>query len=227
MNALSRGALLSALCCLCFLLLSAGWRSVLSSTPVRGLPLLCPEAPLLPGNASSPPAFAYATYIATEEFLPGVEALVASIFASGTPYPVLVLVTPPMYASVSVHFSSWTRHCGYDANRLLVQRIEKIEGKNGRLRHKRYAENWTRMRMFELPYRKVIFFDADVMVLRNIDHLFLVPGPIAGTTLAENRNDDFNAGVMVVTPCKAMFDDMLSQLKALEVELDLTQVRHL
>ena len=57
-------------------------------------------------------------------------------------------------------------------------------------------------------YSRIIYLDADAIVVSNIDHMF-----DCGTFCASYRHSDlFNAGVIVVEPSKAIFRDMMRQI---------------
>jgi len=71
-------------------------------------------------------------------------------------------------------------------------------------------------------YDRVIYLDADTMLIRNIDHLFdaaLPRGPVLGQgdkqftgllAMHDQFADIFNSGVMVLHPAKESIDAMLS-----------------
>lgn len=57
-------------------------------------------------------------------------------------------------------------------------------------------------------YERVIYLDADVLVLKNIDHLF-----DCGTFCATFRHSDlFNAGIIVVQPNRTLLNDMMKKI---------------
>ena len=60
-------------------------------------------------------------------------------------------------------------------------------------------------------YERIVYLDSDVLVLSNIDHMF-----DCGTICAAFRHSDlFNAGILVLEPSKATFDDMLTKISSL------------
>ncbi len=57
-------------------------------------------------------------------------------------------------------------------------------------------------------YERIIYLDADVMALANIDHMF-----DCGTFCAAYRHSDlFNAGILVVEPSARVYKDMLEKI---------------
>lgn len=84
---------------------------------------------------------------------------------------------------------------------------------------------WTKLRLFELEsYDTILYVDADCLVLQDVSHLLHVD-TTASRQMSERKRlgllaaapdifppDKFNAGVMVIRPSKAVFDDMMSRL---------------
>jgi inositol phosphorylceramide glucuronosyltransferase 1 len=71
---------------------------------------------------------------------------------------------------------------------------------------------YTKLQIFNLvEYKKVVFLDADTIVLKNSDVLFQCPGFCA----VLRHSERLNSGVMVVTPSKALFQDMTSKITQL------------
>ncbi|MCL1123836.1 glycosyltransferase family 8 protein [Shewanella surugensis] len=63
-------------------------------------------------------------------------------------------------------------------------------------------------------YDKLIFLDADTLVLKNIDHLFCYPGFLAAPNVY-NELDGFhrmNSGVFVAEPSQLIYKEMLDKL---------------
>jgi alpha-N-acetylglucosamine transferase len=78
-------------------------------------------------------------------------------------------------------------------------------------------DNFAKLRLWELEeYDRVVFIDADAVVIRNIDRLFSYPefsaAPNVYETLADFRR--LNSGVFVARPSRATFSAMLARLDA-------------
>ncbi|KAJ6434407.1 hypothetical protein OIU84_018005 [Salix udensis] len=68
--------------------------------------------------------------------------------------------------------------------------------------------NYSKLRLWQLTdYDKVIFIDADLIVLRNIDKFFAYPQLSA----APNDGVLFNSGIMVIEPSTCLFEEMMSK----------------
>lgn len=76
-------------------------------------------------------------------------------------------------------------------------------------------DNFVKLRLWQLTdYDKLVFIDADAIVLRNIDRLFAYPAFSAAPNVYENLGDfhRLNSGVFVARPSEATFAAMLETL---------------
>ncbi|MFN3661826.1 glycosyltransferase [Yoonia sp.] len=75
-------------------------------------------------------------------------------------------------------------------------------------------DNFAKLRLWQLPYDRVIFLDADTLVLKNIDRLFAYPEFCAAPNVYEGLGDfqRLNSGVFTARPDPATFDAMLVRL---------------
>ncbi|MBT55928.1 MAG: glycosyl transferase [Mameliella sp.] len=75
-------------------------------------------------------------------------------------------------------------------------------------------DNFCKLRLWQLPYERVIFLDADTLVLRNIDKLFDYPEFCAAPNVYESLADfhRMNSGVFTARPAQATFDAMMARL---------------
>lgn len=75
-------------------------------------------------------------------------------------------------------------------------------------------DNFAKLRLWQLDYDRVVFLDADTVVIRNIDTLFDYPELCAAPNVYESVADfhRMNSGVFTARPSQATFDDMLSKL---------------
>lgn len=81
---------------------------------------------------------------------------------------------------------------------------------------KRFVDNWTKLRLWSMEeYDRVMYIDGDAIVRRNIDHLFAMPRELdfaAAPDRPPDLNHGFNAGVILLRPCAAVFADMVLHL---------------
>ncbi len=148
---------------------------------------------------------AYVTTLCNGDgYLPGIEALGKSLELAGAEHPKLVLVTAdvPATARQQLLKEGW-----------LVRDIIAIDNPNpatGQL-YARFANTFTKLRVFELEgFDKVVYLDADTIVLQNIDDLFERPAFAAAPDFF--LPDRFNSGVMVIEPDAALFARMTAEL---------------
>jgi glycogenin glucosyltransferase len=90
---------------------------------------------------------------------------------------------------------------------------------------------WAKLRLFELDgYDTILYIDADCLVVKDVSHLLRVDSTAMDTMTNKNNSqvaqrsgllaaapdifppDKFNAGVMVLRPSKAVFNDMMARL---------------
>jgi alpha-N-acetylglucosamine transferase len=71
-----------------------------------------------------------------------------------------------------------------------------------------------------IPYAKVAFLDADVLVLKNIDEIFdhVGDGKVFGAAPDIGWPDCFNSGVFVALPSKELFDGLVEQTKTVSFD---------
>ena len=77
-------------------------------------------------------------------------------------------------------------------------------------------DNFAKLRLWQLPYDRVVFLDADTLVLRNIDRLFDYPEFSAAPNVYESLTDfhRLNSGVFTAQPAPETIDAMMAALDA-------------
>jgi hypothetical protein len=75
-------------------------------------------------------------------------------------------------------------------------------------------DSFAKLRLWQLDYERVVFLDADTLVLRNVDRLFEYPEFSAAPNVYESLGDfhRLNSGVFVARPSEATFAAMLAAL---------------
>ena len=79
-------------------------------------------------------------------------------------------------------------------------------------------DNFAKLRLWELPHERVVFLDADALVVRNIDRLFDYPELSAAPNVYESLADfgRMNSGVFAARPSTATYRRLLHDLDAPE-----------
>ena len=163
--------------------------------------------------------YAYITILTTEDYLDGVGALMLSLKKTRTHIPFYIL-------------------CGPQISQQTIERIENIGYAHilnyttplafpkdiAIANNERHNTNWNytfdKLLVFELTqFDKIVFIDADMMVMHNLDHLFELPhmsATNAGYSFPGNESDiDLNSGLMVIEPQPEVVNTMLSTIPAI------------
>ena len=167
--------------------------------------------------------YSYVTLLTNDSYSYGIILLVESMRQVKTKYPLHVLVTDKVSTAVLELLDQLkVKHTLVDT----ITISEEIHNYNYSIK-KDYAINWkncwTKFHIFKMTqYDKIVFLDADIMLLKNIDHLFEKPhltcaldGEYHGLW---RNNPHFNAGCMVIEPSEKLFNDIYNA--ALNLKLD-------
>jgi len=100
--------------------------------------------------------------------------------------------------------------------------VERINPPRFAIIYPRFYDQYTKLRLWSMiGYDRILYLDADTLVLRNINELF------AGTIFEDNQDGllgavedvwqgqlgpNFNAGVLLIRPNKTIFNDMLTKM---------------
>jgi hypothetical protein len=115
--------------------------------------------------------YAYAAFFASEDFLPAVQVLLHSLSATAPAYPLILgvvedRISPRVLAAA-------LRHA---AMPIEVQVWPAVPPPPAAKQAARWTINWTKLRLWQLErFRKVLYLDADVLVLQNLDDVFETP----------------------------------------------------
>jgi inositol 3-alpha-galactosyltransferase len=125
---------------------------------------------------SSPtiPKQAWATLLTKATYLAGAVLLARSLHKQRSKYPLIILVTPDFPSSL---LPSLNREATLTNSQ--INHIEHLRPKQKfDLMDSRFNDTWTKLMVFSLvDYDKIVFLDADMLVLRNMDELFDVDMP--------------------------------------------------
>ncbi|KAI8995485.1 glycosyltransferase family 8 protein [Trametes punicea] len=110
---------------------------------------------------------AYLTLLTTKSYLPGVLVLHKSLLDVGSKYPLVVMATPALPREVRDVVIR---------RGIAIRDIDPLNPKNGHhelaMHDSRFAETWTKLRVFELvEYERLVVLDADMVIRRNMDEL--------------------------------------------------------
>lgn len=147
---------------------------------------------------------AYATILhSAHVYVCGAIAAAQSIRMAGSTRDLVILVDDTIsdYHRGGLEAAGWKIHT--------IQRI-----RNPKAERDAYNEwNYSKFRLWQLTdYDKIIFIDADLLILRNIDFLFEMPE----ITATGNNATLFNSGVMVVEPSNCTFQLLMDHIYEIE-----------
>ncbi|CAK9177873.1 unnamed protein product [Ilex paraguariensis] len=146
-----------------------------------------------------PPREAYVTILhSSESYVCGAIALAQSIIQTNSTKDLVLLADD----SISTKALQGLRAAGWK-----IKHIKRIRSPGAE--KDAYNEwNYSKLRVWQLTeYEKIIFIDADLIVLKNIDKFFVYPQVSA----ASNDKFLFNSGVMLVEPSKCMFEALMKK----------------
>ncbi|KFK26089.1 hypothetical protein AALP_AA8G201300 [Arabis alpina] len=153
------------------------------------------------GSESSKEA-AYVTLLYGDEFLLGVRVLGKSIRDTGSNKDMVALVSD----GVSEYSKKLLKADGWK-----VEKISLLANPN-QVHPTRFWGVYTKLKIFNMTdYKKVVYLDADTIVVKNIEDLFKCSKFCANLKHSER----LNSGVMVVEPSEVLFNDMMRKVKTL------------
>lgn len=168
---------------------------------------------------------AYVTLVTNADFALGARALLRSLRLSGTTADLVVLHTGAVDAdAVAPLAAQGARLVETD----LLPTSAAFDAAHGRdalhgaapfTKGEKPAfhtplDNFAKLRLWQLDYDRVVFLDADTLVLRNIDTLFDYPEFCAAPNVYQSLADfhRMNSGVFTARPDPATYDAMLTRL---------------
>lgn len=156
--------------------------------------------------------YSFVTYLGTDNFLPGVLTLNASLQKYNKKYDLVVLVSD-LVSSQIVDLLDFKK-----IKYKLVKQIKNPQKLGADERNFKYM--FTKLRMFEMvEFDKIVYLDADMLICKNIEMLFNAPhmsGVIAGKLYPGNESwSHVNAGFLVVEPGQALFNKLCSSISHL------------
>ena len=105
-----------------------------------------------------------------------------------------------------------------------IEYVDYIKNPNTKKISKRLANNYTKWKVWELNYEKIIYFDSDFLMLRNEDDLCTIKHPFASTINYSSSSsiqdwvdhEYFNAGFFVANTSTETLNQMIEESKSFE-----------
>lgn len=155
----------------------------------------------------------YVSLLTTDDYIDGILVLCFSLQRVKSRYGCLVLITP----NISIRCRSMLH-----AHAITYKEVQPVCNPTDiRIGHRWYP-TYTKLRVFGLAeWDKLVYLDADMLILENLDHLFEYPhmsATNAGGMLPEKYHwKHMNSGLFVATPSTSLLTDMLSQVGNIEI----------
>jgi hypothetical protein len=153
---------------------------------------------------------AYVTLVDNNPFfLAGLQGLAMSLKQSKTTFPLIVVTTEEPSKELKATVSCMQNQ-GFDMTSMQLPQVD-----NPIRRHPaRYNRTFDKLDIWAMPLDRLVFLDADTVVLKNIDELLdasadFRAAPDCGFDCHEER---FNSGVLAIKPSKWTYQDMMGKL---------------
>lgn len=156
-------------------------------------------------------SFAYATLLIGESYLPGVLTLGNRLKQLGTKHKLLILL---VVSSISLQSKQLIESI-YDElipidNQLILSPLQKL---SEQLQRQELSISYSKILLWnQLDYDSIVYLDADVLPLQNLDRLFIdydVDDNQIGAASDSGWPDIFNSGVFKLKPNKQTFEQLL------------------
>ena len=172
--------------------------------------------------------YAYVTLVTNADYAVGATALVRSLKLTGTEADIVVMHTGGVSADelrpLAALGARMVQADLLPTSDAFNQRHARAKihadapfTKGGKPAFHTPLDNFAKLRLWEMEeYERVVFIDADAIVVRNIDRLFFYPEFSAAPNVYESLADfhRMNSGVFVARPSRDTFRHMLVRLDA-------------
>jgi alpha-N-acetylglucosamine transferase len=158
-------------------------------------------------------SYAFVSIITSDDYLRGLLVLHRSLIDINTQYPFLTLITEDI--SVDTVSVLDKHHIPYKIIKTKINNPTDVDQSH------RWFPTYSKLNVFDqTQYDKVVYLDADMLILRNIDELFKFPhmsAVIAGGMLpGKSTRKHLNSGMFVLEPSHELFEDMMSKIGKIE-----------
>ena len=157
--------------------------------------------------------YAFVSVLSTDDYLPGLLVFNKSLSDVESKYPFHVLLTTNIAKeTISI----------LDKNNIFYSVVsKKMENPTNVSKNHRWFSTYYKLLVFDqVQYEKIVYLDADIVVLKNIDDLFLQPHMAAtnagGLLPRKALWAHINTGVFVLEPSRSLFRDMISKVGKIE-----------
>ena len=167
--------------------------------------------------------YSYVSLLTNDSYTYGIVLLAESMKKVKTRYPLHVLVTDKV-STTCLELLRQLKVTYEVVDTISVS--EEIHEYNKKLNPRlavTWKDCWTKFRIFDqTQFDKIVFLDADIMVLKNLDHLF-EKSHMTSCLDGEYFNiwpgrDHFNSGCIVIEPSHELFEDIMTYANQLTTD---------
>ena len=156
------------------------------------------------------PNYAYVTLSTSKSYLPGIMAMYLSLKKTGTTIPLYAML-PADLVKEKAELCGQMKAAGiniieYSDSIPIPQQLVESNENHG---DSRFSHTFDKLLVFEqTQFDKIVYLDADIYILHNLDHLFQLPhmsAMIAGKSYLGNEDwIDLTSGIMTIVPEKGL-----------------------
>ena len=167
--------------------------------------------------------YSYVTCLLDDSYIYGVMLLYKSMQLVDTKYPLNVLITKDVSAPTVEILNQLNIPYIYINSIDTPKNIYQYNLKNSPRMAGIWKHCWTKLSIYDqTQWDKIVFLDCDILVLKNLDHLFDYPNgtaPMDGeySNLWPNR-PHFNNGCVVIEPNHKTFEDIFNFAQNINLE---------
>lgn len=152
------------------------------------------------------PNYAYVTIATSKDYLPGLMAMYLSLKQTGTQIPLYAMLPHTLVNREQLSIANLKRSginiLEYSHSIEIPQQLIDSNKTHG---DSRFSHTFDKLLVFEqTQFDKIVYLDADIYILHNLDHLFQLPhmsAMIAGKSYPGNEDwTDLTSGIMTIAP---------------------------
>ena len=157
--------------------------------------------------------YSYISIITTDNYWEGVLVLYYSLMKTHPKYPLLLLVT----ANISQQILDKLNQ--HNINYKTVNCIENYTDFSNDQKLSRWRYTYSKLEIFaQVEFDKIVYLDADMVVLQNIDELFekahmSAANPSGRLPEFSTHHKQLNSGLMVIEPSLELYNNMMNIIK--------------
>lgn len=173
------------------------------------------------------PNYAYITMATSKNYLTGLVAMYLSLKSTGTQIPLYAMLPQRLVEDEAKTIARLKRNgikvLQYNHSVEIPQQLIEKNTNNG---HFRFNHTFDKLLIFGLTqFEKIVFIDADMYILHNLDHLFTFPhmsAVAAGRSYPGNQDwIDLNSGLMTIQPQDNLLHDLVQKIPEVIMQKDI------